>query len=265
MIRLVATDLDGTLLGDDKIIPPAVFPLIRALKARGVRFVAASGRSPYTLRENFRCVEREIDYICDNGAVAIAEDVTVFTRPVPREIVQRVLEFCADEQVHVLLCGSRTTYLAPVEGTVYEKHVRPYYFRRVAFDRLREVTDDVNKIAICDLRNPRAGSYERLKACLRGDADVTVSGDIWMDVMQTGVNKGDGLRAIQRHYGIHKSETAAFGDYYNDIPLLECAEYAYVMKNANPDMFAYGNRVADSNNDGGVLKVLRSIVNGTFA
>lgn len=265
MVKLVATDLDGTLLGDDKIIPPAVFPLIRELRERGVRFVAASGRSPYTLRENFRCVEHEIDYICDNGAVAIAEDTTVFTRPVPPAIVQRVLDFCAREEVHVLLCGSRTTYLAPVEGTVYEKHVRPYYFHRVAFEHLREVPDDINKIAICDLRNPRSGSCARLQACLRGDADVTVSGDIWMDVMQTGVNKGDGLRAIQEHYGIQPNETVAFGDYYNDISLLQCAGYAYVMQNANPDMFAYGNRVADSNNDGGVLKVLRSIVDRTFA
>lgn len=265
MVKLVATDLDGTLLGDDKVIPQEVFGLVRALAEKGVRFVAASGRSPYTLRENFRPVERDIDYICDNGAVAIADGETVFTRPVPPAIVRRVLDFCRGEDVHVLLCGSKTTYLAPVEGTKYEPHVRPYYFRRVAFEDLAEVQDDVNKIAICDMRNPKCGSYERLKACLRGEADVTVSGDIWMDVMQNGVNKGDALAAIQRKHGVQKEETVAFGDYYNDIPLLERAGYAYVMQNANPDMFVHGNRVAESNNDGGVLKVLRAIACGTFA
>ncbi|MDE6398378.1 MAG: Cof-type HAD-IIB family hydrolase [Clostridiales bacterium] len=265
MVKLVASDLDGTLLGDDKIIPPEIFPLVRALAEKGVRFTAASGRSPYTLRENFRPVEHEIDYICDNGAVAIAGGKTVFTRPVPPAIVRRVLDFCRNEDVHVLLCGSKTTYLAPVEGTKYEPHVRPYYFRRVAFEDLAEIKDGVNKIAICDMRNPKSGSYERLKACLQGDADATVSGDIWMDVMQNGVNKGDALAAIQRHHGVQKEETVAFGDYYNDIPLLARAGYAYVMQNANPDMFAHGNRVAENNNSGGVLKVLRAIADGTFA
>ena len=265
MVKLVATDLDGTLLGDDKAVPEDVFPLIRALADKGVLFVPASGRSPYTLRENFRPVADMIDYVCDNGAVAIASGKTVLSRPVPRETVRDVLEFCKGEEVHVLLCGSRTTYLAPVEGTKYEPHVKPYYFRRVAFDELAFLEDEINKIAICDMRGPRNGSYERLVKMLDGKAAATVSGDIWMDVMQNGVDKGEALRAIQNRYGIGSAETVVFGDYYNDISMLARADYAYVMKNANPDMFDFGNRIAESNNDGGVIKVLRSIADGTFA
>lgn len=264
MVKLIATDLDGTLLGDDKKIPQEIFPLCRALQARGVRFVAASGRSPYTLKENFRPVADEIDYICDNGAVAMAGGEIISTREVPRDVVRRVLEFCRGEDVHVLLCGSRTTYLAPVENTKYEPHVRPYYFRRVAFDELNEIEDSVNKIAICDLNNPKTGSYARLCECLHGDAVATVSGEVWMDVMQNGVNKGVALQAIQEHYGIGVQETMAFGDFYNDVPLLERAGYAFVMRNAPEDMFAHGNRVAESNNEGGVLQVLRTVVDGTF-
>ncbi|MCI8596503.1 MAG: HAD family hydrolase [Clostridia bacterium] len=259
MIKLIATDLDGTLLGDDKVVPEEIFGLAQALKKLGILFVPASGRSPYTLRENFRPIADEIDYICDNGAVAIAGGKTVLSNPVPRDVVLDVLEFCKSEDVHVLLCGTKTTYLAPVEGTKYEPHVHPYYFRRMAFDELGEVPDDVNKIAICDMRNPKAGSFERLVKMLSGRAVATVSGEIWMDVMQNGVNKGNALEAIQKYYGITGEETVAFGDFYNDIPLLKRAAYAYVMKNANEDMFPHGNLVADSNNDGGVLKVLREI------
>ncbi len=264
MIKLVATDLDGTLLGDDKVIPDEIFPLAEKLMQTGILFVPASGRSPYTLRENFRPIADSIDYVCDNGAVALSGGKTVLSTPVPREIVRDVLEFCRNEDVHVLLCGSQTTYLAPVEGTKYEPHVRPYYFRRVAFDELIEIEDEVNKIAICDMRNPRNGSFDRLVKMLDGRADATVSGDIWMDVMQCGVNKGKALAAIQKARGITKAETVVFGDYYNDIELLGCAEYAYVMKNANADMFRYGNRICDDNNSGGVIKVIREIAEGTF-
>ena len=265
MVKLIATDLDGTLLADDKVIPAEIFTLAKALREKGILFVPASGRSPYTVRENFRPIADQIDTICDNGAVAIADGQTVFTRPVPPAAVRTVLEFCKGEDVHVLLCGSQTTYLAPVEGTKYEPHVRPYYYRRVAFEDLGEIRDDINKIAICDLRDPRKGSSERLTKVLDGAAEVTVSGSVWMDVMQNGVNKGDALRAIQRHHGIRKAETVAFGDYYNDISLLQNAGYAYVMQNANADMFAHGNRIAPSNNEGGVLTVIRSILDGTFS
>lgn len=264
MVKLVATDLDGTLLGTDKVIPAEIFPLAHALKNKGVLFVPSSGRSPYTLYENFRPIADDIDFICDNGAVAISGGEIIYSRPVPREIVNEVLEWSKGEDAHVLLCGSQTTYLESVEGTKYEPHVKPYYFRRVSRDELWKVQDDINKIAICDLRNPRTGSFDRLVKMLGGRAAATVSGEVWMDVMQNGIDKGKALTAIQKHRGITADETVAFGDFYNDIPLLKCAKYAYVMKNANEDMFEYGNRIADSNDEGGVLKVIREIVAGTF-
>ena len=97
MIKLIATDLDGTLLGDDKVVPEEIFGLAQALKKLGILFVPASGRSPYTLRENFRPIADEIDYICDNGAVAFAGGKTVLSNPVPRDVVLDVLEFCKSE------------------------------------------------------------------------------------------------------------------------------------------------------------------------
>lgn len=261
MIRLIATDLDGTLLGDDKIIPQEIFGLANELRKQGIIFVPASGRSPYTLRENFRPIADGIDYICDNGAVAICNGETVLSLPVPTDVVRDVWEFCRNEDVHMLLCGSQTTYLAPVEGTKYEPHVRPYYFKRVSYDELADITDSVNKIAICDMRNPTlSGSYNRLVKMLGDRATTTVSGEIWMDVMRNGVNKGEGLKAIQQKKGITPQQTVVFGDYYNDAPMMSVADYSYVMSNANADMFKYGNLKAESNNNGGVLKVIRRIV-----
>lgn len=265
MIKLVATDLDGTLLGDDKVIPPEIFEIVPKLKAMGITFVAASGRSPYTLRENFRPIADDIDYLCDNGAVAIAGGEIIFEKPVPMDVLETVYEFCKNEDVHMLFCGSKTTYLAPVEGTKYEPYVRPYYFRRMLYEQLLKTGDAINKIAMCDMRNPRTGSYDRLVKVLRGRAVATVSGDIWMDVMQNGVDKGVALEAVMKYRGVTSEETMVFGDYYNDVPMLEKAKYSYVMRNANPDMFRYGNYIADSNNDGGVLKVLRSLIDGTFS
>ena len=264
MKQLVIFDLDGTLLGDDRKVPEEIFSLVPALAKTGIKFVAASGRSPYTLRENFLPVADCIDYVCDNGAVAVADGKIVLSKPLKKEIVRETVSFCEREEVYPLLCGSKITYLLPVKNEKSEAHIKRCYHKLAFVQTLNEIDDDINKIAICDLKNPKSGSFDKLCEVLGGRADAVVSGEVWMDVMCLGVNKGDGLKAIQEYYGIKKEETVAFGDFYNDIPLLERAKYAYVMKNANKDMYAFGNRLAESNNDGGVIKVLKQILDNSF-
>lgn len=68
-IRLIAADMDGTLLDSRKQLPEGLFPLVRALHERGVRFAPASGRQFYTLYEQFGEIADELMYISENGAM----------------------------------------------------------------------------------------------------------------------------------------------------------------------------------------------------
>ena len=75
MIKLVASDLDGTLLQNgSKVLEPEIFPLIRKLKEKGILFVAASGRQYASLRHLFHEVADDIGYICENGALVMYQD-----------------------------------------------------------------------------------------------------------------------------------------------------------------------------------------------
>lgn len=71
MIKLIATDMDGTLLDEDKNIPQGFFEMLNKLKEKGVAFVVASGRSYVTLYENFKPHSDSLDFICDNGAFVV--------------------------------------------------------------------------------------------------------------------------------------------------------------------------------------------------
>jgi len=87
-----------------------------------------------------------------------------------------------------------------------------------------------------------------------------VSGKHWVDINNKGVNKGIALEEIQKSLNISYEETMAFGDFYNDISMLEKAYYSFVMENANEDMKQYGNFIAESNVNNGVLKAIEKYV-----
>ena len=102
MIRLIASDLDGTLLNSQRQLPKDFFSVIDRLNQLGVLFIAASGRSYPTLRRDFAPHSDELCFISDNGA-RIAEHGKILQKdPIPPQVVSQVLETCA------CLAGSKT-------------------------------------------------------------------------------------------------------------------------------------------------------------
>ncbi len=112
------------------------------------------------------------------------------------------------------------------------------------------------KIAIYDPDDPSKNSYPVLSRILNDQMSLAVSGSLWMDVMNNNIDKGRSLSEIQKDLGISREETMAFGDFYNDLTLLECAQYSYVMENANDDMKKAGKFIAKSNSEYGVTKAI---------
>lgn len=262
LVRLVASDMDGTLLDDQKRFPPDFAQIIGALREKGIRFAAASGRSYATLRHDFSLVLGEktagrMDYICDNGAFVVEDgrpvDIHVMDRGTLREIIlvcQRLPE------VALLLCGIHGTYHLPYSPAFYGKF-NAYQINHREVEVLTDVEDDIFKVAVCDLKGPENNVYPVLERQLGGRVELQVSGRLWMDVMNPGVGKGAALGMLQRRLGITSAQTMAFGDFCNDIGLLERAEYSFAMANAHPQALCKGRYLAGSNNEHGVTVALR--------
>lgn len=89
---------------------------------------------------------------------------------------------------------------------------------------------------------------------------VVVSGELWVDINNKGVNKGYALEQIQKDENISFEETMVFGDFYNDIEMLQKAYYSFVMENANEDMKQYGNFIAKSNRENGVIQAINQYI-----
>lgn len=259
MIRLIASDMDGSLLDDNKKIPPEFFEILPRLKQQGVSFIVASGRSYCTLKNNFGAAAEQIGYICDNGAFVVNNDNTAISI-IPQNLLRSLIGACSElENIQVLLCGVHGTYHKKYTSE-FNFEIGSYYVNRRMVEDLAAVEDDIFKVAICDISNPETHTYPFLKERFDSALSLRVSGKMWMDVTDKGINKGVALEKIQQDMGVTPEETMAFGDFYNDIELLSRANYSFVMKNSNDDMRRYGNFMADSNNNAGVIQAIKEYV-----
>lgn len=259
MIKLIAADMDGTLLDSQKRLPGELPQVLLQCKSRGIRFFAASGRSYTNLKSQFEGFGDNVSYICDNGAVVIEDDKLRFKSTIDRSFIPEIVEVCSKiEDTHIILCGFKGFYDLPLTDEGILKEVMEYYeYMHVTVDDLLGVDDDFFKIAVYDVRNSHENSAKVLNEHFSGRLELAVSGEHWVDIMETGVSKGKALEFLQKAYGISKRETMVFGDFDNDIEMLKFAEYSFVMANADDKIKKYGNHIAKSNDDNGVIKAIR--------
>ncbi len=261
MIKLIATDLDGSLLPDDKKVPAEFFTLLPELKQRGVSFFTASGRTYRTLYHNFFPVSDEIGYICENGACVVVEGKTIISHTLlPSQLMEVYQTVKTLPDVQMVLCGKKSAYHLAYPPRFHE-HILSYHVNHTVISAYEEVQDAFYKVAICDLREPENNSFPVLSKRFGKQFSMFISGKYWMDIMPLGVNKGTALAKVQELLSVTPEETLAFGDYYNDIELLAQAGYGYVMKNASRDMKRRSQYITPlTNNENGVLEVIKALV-----
>lgn len=262
-IRLVVTDMDGTLLDDAKRIPDGLWPMLDELRRRGVLFSPASGRQYATLARQFEDVADGMVFIAENGTYVVRDGAELSSDPLDRSIAagvaRAVRRFGADGgDAGAVVCGKRAAYVERTDEA-FLAEVRRYYVEHRVVDDVTAVDDEFIKVAVFDF-----GSAERSTApALAPFADthqVVVSGEHWVDVMNRTANKGTALRGLQRALGITPAQTMVFGDYLNDLEMLDAADWSFAMSNAHPEVIRRARHLAPSNNDNGVLRTIARVL-----
>jgi len=130
-----------------------------------------------------------------------------------------------------------------------------------SYDRLYNIDEEIFKIAIYDGSGNITGhSYPVLKADFEKEAAVYVSGDIWVDIVNSRASKGEAILEVQKMLGVSKEETMAFGDYYNDESLLDAAGLPFVMEKGVDRLKEKFPLRAGDNNKGGVTATIKEFL-----
>ena len=257
--KIIALDLDGTLLDSRKNFPPE-FPGFVRMHPETV-FVLASGRQIYALLKQFEEIKDELWYIAENGACVYHAGEFICVDSMRTEDSLKVLEeFSSMPSCEPLVCGLDSAYVRNLGGQAKEEATK-YYDHLEYNDDLYSciLKDRILKIAVFVNDFKAEEVYSKLAP--RNDGLLSLlSGDSWIDVANSSVGKGAALEAIQGKLKITREETAAFGDYLNDVSLFGAAGQTYAMANAHPDLKRLSDHVTRYTNDeNGVMEALKEM------
>ena len=264
MIKLIATDLDGSLLDDNKQPPADLDMVLQQLKNMDIAFAAVTGRNFDAVRPALGDRVYNIICVCNNGANIYENGINTINHPLAKEQVHRTLDAVKGMKNTVpLLFSMDKCYAVPGPRGFMEWAKAPYSPLEwlESYDAFYSLSDDIFKISVYDgSGNIENYSYPVIKNAVEKDAAVYVSGEIWVDIVSQKASKGYGLQLIMDRLSVQKEETMAFGDYFNDESLLEAAGHPFVMANGVQPLKEKYSMHADSNNSGGVTKAIREYV-----
>ncbi|MCI8516763.1 MAG: HAD family phosphatase [Hungatella sp.] len=261
MIKLIATDIDGTLLRDgEHHLNPEYFDVILKLRQKGIQFAAASGRQWASIEAVFEPVKEKVFYLSDNGAYVGCHGRNLFLNPIDRDIVLEMIRRMRQiPGLEIIAGGPDVVYTETKNQEFLTLLTDGYRFRVRQVEDLTEVSDYIIKVSVYR-KSGIQGEAEGLTAEFGDRVKMVLAGEWWLDAMAPGVSKGQAIGILQENLDIKPEETMAFGDQMNDIEMLKRAYYSFAVANAREEVKQAARFQADTNERDGVLKVLRQLL-----
>ena len=267
MMKIFATDLDGTLLKSENKIDESVKRGIKCLKDNGFKIIGVSGRVSSSIRHFMN--ELEIyDYIIgNNGSIILdKEDKIVYKNPLSMDNLKRIFDLSDKYGIKIRMYGKDTYYSEELKDNQISHMKVADDKYSVKFETRKDFKEYVleNKIDIFKiLLNTNQKNYEKFyEEISRLDSVyITRSGEENLDISSKGVNKYTALsHLIEKVLRLEDAKLYTIGDFYNDIEMVENAHIGIAMGNACEDLKKVSNYVTDSLENDGYEKAINYII-----
>ena len=261
MIKLVASDVDGTLLPEGTAdMNPELYDVIRRLKEKGIVFAAASGRQMNSVRGVFRPVQDEVYFISNNGGYVKYRDEVLACRSFSTEIAEEIISYVRTMEDTFYLVTAPEGDFTDCRDQEMIRWLKEGY--KLSIDEVADVRqkqEQLVKVSAFVKNRDAAVVAQPAIAKFAGRALVTAAGDHWIDFTAPGAEKGNALKELQKRLGVTYEETMAFGDNNNDISMLKCAGESYAVAAAREEVKAVCRHVLPAEKDS-VLNVLKTLL-----
>lgn len=256
-IKFVAADMDGTLLDENSQLNPKFFDIYQQLEDKEIIFAAASGRQYYSLMETFAPVNDRMMFVAENGTLVMHKGQELYSCEIDKPSIANIIKQArAISGAQIVLCGKQSAYIETQDPRALEEFAK-YYHRCQYVADLLDVDDDFIKVAICHFDGTEELVFPAFDKHFGDTHQVVVSAKIWLDVMNAQASKGAAIEHLQRTLGFSHKQTMSFGDYLNDLEMLNASYHSYAMDNAHPRIKQIARFTAPSNRDAGVLTVIQ--------
>lgn len=266
-IKLIATDLNGTLLHGDQTFDHVRFKnVLHALKARNIPLVLSSGNQYAHLKQLFADVaDDNLVVVAENGASIYAEDQQIFdgslTSAQHHHFVTVDRFQALFKHAYLILVGSHGSYTETGAPAKLVAMARKFYDNLQLVDDLAQVKDSIKKISVSTQPGTAAEFVTQINDYFEGRLRAHDSGYGVVDIVDQHVGKLPAVQFLARQRGIQPSEIMAFGDGENDVPLLQYADHSYAMVNAPATIQSAAKHVtAVDNEHDGVLATIERVL-----
>lgn len=261
-VRLIASDIDGTLLRSDGTMSARTVDALAAAEESGLLVVLCTGRPPRWMREISEMTGHHGLAVCANGALVydLRTEQVVERFPIDVEVARKLTE----------------ALKAAVPGIAFAVEHGDRFGHEPAYVPMYEVPRETVRAELEELvaepmakliaRHPDMTStqlHDAVAAAMEDLADLaeaTYSGDNIVEISAAGVSKAFALERLAAEHGIAADEVVAFGDMPNDIPLLTWAGRGIAMGNAHPDVVSIADEQTLTNDEDGVAVVVEQVL-----
>lgn len=261
-IKLIAFDMDDTLLRGDRTIGERTLQALRAAHDKGVRIVPATGRGRSTMWnyvEEMGCADAAI---CTNGAqIYDGRGEILAENPVPLSIAKRVARFAKENGWYVQGYNKKDYYFdTACHGTeVYALHAN--HMGLEVGDLETFMTEDPFKMLFVETDMARMAELKKQVYPLFGEElCIFISKPFYLELTAPSATKGAAVLALAERFGVMPSEVMTFGDSANDISMLEAAGVGVAMGNALEEIKAHADLIAPGNDEEGVAQIIEQYV-----
>ena len=265
-IKLIATDMDGTLLDPKgQLDLPRLEKLLDQLEERGIRFVIATGNEIHRVKQLLGHLTERVVLIVANGARIFEGNQLLQAQTWDDDMVNRALEFfkgreCQDQFVVTSMNGGfvkEGTVFTQLENFMTPEMIELFYQRMNFVEELEShLFGGVLKMSLVVGEERSDSVLEEINHLFNGYVQAVSSGYGCIDILQSGIHKAWGLQELLKRWDIKAEEIMAFGDSENDVEMLQLAGIAYAMENADDKAKAVATDFAPSNSQAGVYQVL---------
>lgn len=267
MIRLVAADMDGTLLDASADVPPETMGLIRELADVGIRFSVSSGRRIDSLRETFAPVADAIDYISCNGTQVYAGAELVDRETLSRDAILRLSDLVDEfDCLHLTCAVGPTSYCLDRDQAKFDRFIEVHgSWTNYVQGRPAPGEQITLGVVICSDPAQIIDMAYLLNLEFGDDFVFQRTGDVAIDFTPKGVSKATGLTKLMRYHGISADEVLVWGDAMNDYDIMRTCGHPVAVGNALYVIQQIAERVIETNAEHGVQRDMRRLIDEAAA
>jgi len=262
MYRLIAIDIDDTLLTDDGRITDATRAALAEAVKRGVTVTLATGRMFASASRIAEQIGLNVPIITYQGALVKTpfDGNVLYERNVPADASREILDYCRRNGLHLQLYTEDELYAAEDNDKVREYAERSDVPYRVEPDLDKLIDRPQSKMLIIGDPDKLDRIADELRPVYKGRVHITKSKPNYLEFLHPEATKGHALAALARHVGCTMEQTIAVGDSWNDREMIEAAGLGVAMGNAIESLKAIAGFVTKTNNEDGVKHVIDTFI-----